>query len=293
MSVAAFSTSSGLDAREIAPQLVGAASSSSSDGLRQRSPPRDPEPEYEDEENYVDQDVPTPEERKWSRFVVCVSAVDILISFIMAVVAFRYAYRANGVSLYCLGMQALSHFLSSILLTVRFAGELSFTESVLSSQSLLRRSKRKHLVREQILSETMGCVMLISAAALLFKAFRKIQFWDKWYLDHRDMDSEAEWATEFLAWYGFSVYLLQAIFRFAAGRKLDRRIIWHAFVASVVSLIFLFVLGFAASYEKEWSWKAEPIAAIALSFVTLVEGVRIIILHLDDMDIRLKFDPRA
>jgi len=83
------------------------------------------------------------------------------------------------------------------------------------------------------------------------------------------------------------------VFRFFAARKLDRRIIWHAFVASVVSLIFLFVLGFAASYEKEWSWKAEPIAAIGLSFVTLIEGVRIIILHLDDMDIRLKFDPRA
>jgi len=76
-------------------------------------------------------------------------------------------------------------------------------------------------------------------------------------------------------------------------RKLRRSILWHGFVASVVSLVYLFILGFAASYEREWSWKAEPICAIALSFVTLFEGIRIIILHLDDMDTRLKFDPRA
>ena len=32
----------------------------------------------------------------------------------------------------------------------------------------------------------------------------------RWYLDHKDMDQQAQWATEFLAWYGFAFYLLQA-----------------------------------------------------------------------------------
>lgn len=143
------------------------------------------------------------------------------------------------------------------------------------------------------MSECMGIVMLISSAALVFKAFQKLSQWDKWYLDHRDMDKEAEWATEFLAWYGFAIYLLQAGFRYLAARRLRRSIMWHGFVASVVSLLFLLVMGIAASYEKEWSWKAEPIAAIVLTFLAVFEGVRIIIMHLDDVDIRLKFNPHA
>merc|ERR1712032_946806 len=102
-----------------------------------------------------------------------------------------------------------------------------------------------------------------------------------------------ELATEFLAWYGLSVYTAQAVFRFAAGRKLKRGMIWHGFFASVVSLLFLFILGIAASYEKEWSWKAEPIAAIALSSAALVEAVRILILNIDDMDTRLRVDTFA
>eukprot|EP00418_Pyrodinium_bahamense_P050310 CAMPEP_0179186910 /NCGR_PEP_ID=MMETSP0796-20121207/92721_1 /TAXON_ID=73915 /ORGANISM="Pyrodinium bahamense, Strain pbaha01" /LENGTH=285 /DNA_ID=CAMNT_0020890931 /DNA_START=22 /DNA_END=880 /DNA_ORIENTATION=+ len=273
-----------IEANHVEPQLVGAACPSANagnTGLRNRSPNTSRDPDEEEEENYVQQHVPTADEQRWNLFVVLAAVADIVITGITVIVAFRFAYRANGVSLYCLGIQGVSHFISSVLLAVRFNG------------NALRQHRRVHLVREQILSECMGVVMLISAAALLFKAFRKIKFWDKWYLDHRDMDSEAEWATEFLAWYGFSMYVMQAVFRFIAARKLRRSILWHGFVASVVSLVFLFVLGFAASYEKEWSWKAEPIAAIALSFVTLFEGVRIIILHLDDMDTRLKFDPRA
>lgn len=260
-----------------------------------RSPPRCVEMEEEEQEDYVEQELPTEEERKWSRFVLFVSGLDVVISFTMGIVALRYGYQDAGVSLYCLSIQTASHLLSSVLLCVRFAGELSLARQSLTAQSLIRKEKRVHLVREQILSECMGIVMLLSAAALLFKAFRKIRFWTVWYLDYEraSMDKEAAWAAEFLSWYGFAVYLLQAIFRYVAARRMRRRILWHAFVASVVSLLFLFMLGFAASQEKEWSWKAEPICAIALSFVTLFEGVRIIILHLDDMDMRLKFDPRA
>merc|ERR1712007_10919 len=135
--------------------------------------------------------------------------------------------------------------------------------------------------------------MLVSCAALLFKAARKLKFWNVWYKDHQNMDADAAWADEFLAWYGFSMYLLQACGRLVAAIKLKRMILWHGFWASVVSLLFLFVLGIAASYQKEWSWKAEPIAAMVLSIVTLIEAIRIVIMHLDDMNTRMRDDPRA
>lgn len=285
-------------------EIVGNSSGTDTSGYEQPSGLRargrnvereEDEDDYEDEAA-VEQEPPTPEERKWALWVVLVSAVDMVISFVIIVIAFKFAYRSIGASLYSMGMQSISHWLSSVALMARFIGENSYFSSLDSSpasNSLLRRHRRRFLVREQILSVTMGCVMLISSAALLFKAFRKMKFWHYWYKDHLQMDSDVAWATEFLAWYGFSVYLLIAIFRFAAARKLRRSILWHGFVASVVSLVFLMVLGLAASYEKEWSWKAEPIAAIFLAFVSLAEGVRIIIMHLDDMDTRMRFDPRA
>merc|ERR1719199_393894 len=139
----------------------------------------------------------------------------------------------------------------------------------------------------------MGIVLLLSSVAMLFKAFRKIRFWNVWYLDHTDMDKDVQETTVFLAWYGFIVYAGQALVRFIAGRKLRRDVIWHAFVASCVSLFFLLILAVAATEEKEWSWKAEPIAAMLLSFVTLAEGIRIIYNHFDDVDDRLDNNPRA
>merc|ERR1711862_465891 len=109
-------------------------------------------------------------------------------------------------------------------------------------KDLLRKTRRAQLVREQGMSVCMGIVMLISSIALLFKAFRKIRFWDRWYLDHHAMDEDVEETTMFLAWYGVVVYSLQAIVRWLCARKLQRSVIWHSLVASCVSLIFLFVL---------------------------------------------------
>lgn len=107
------------------------------------------------------------------------------------------------------------------------------------------------------------------------------------------MNVEAQWVLEFLAWWGFAIYLIQAVFRCVMAVKMRRVILWHGFVASVVSLLFLLSMGFAASYQKEWSWKAEPICAILLCFITLAEGVRIVIMHLGDTEMRLRNDPRA
>eukprot|EP00440_Ansanella_granifera_P067454 gb/GFBE01073165.1/.p1 GENE.gb/GFBE01073165.1/~~gb/GFBE01073165.1/.p1 ORF type:complete len:288 (+),score=51.53 gb/GFBE01073165.1/:1-864(+) len=277
---------------EVPPQRVGRSDGADS-GLRQRSHAVPSSPAIDEVSGLprVLQEAPTLDERKLSIVLALLSIIDIISSGTMACVAFTYAYRAVGASLYCVGMQTISHLLSSILLTLRMIGE--FTLGNDAEEGLLRQSRRKFLLREQGLSVAMGLSMLISAAAMVFKAFRKIRFWDKWYKDHENMDLEAQWATEFLAWYGFSFYVIQAAVRWYFGRKLRRSIIWHAFATSVISLVFLLVSGLAASYEKEWSWKAEPICAIVLAFVNLGEGVRIVICHLDDMDTRMRFDARA
>merc|ERR1712167_177284 len=111
------------------------------------------------------------------------------------------------------------------------------------------------LVREQVMSVTMGLVMFISSGALVFKAARKIKFWDKWYEDHNAMDTEVGQITEALAWNSGFIFLLLAILRFYGARRLRVRLVWHAFGVSVASALFLLVLAFGASYELEWSWK--------------------------------------
>lgn len=238
------------------------------------------------------------EEHRWALILLVVCGLDLIASAVIAIVSFRYAYFDDGVSLYCMGFQAISHLTSSAALVLRFMGEflpqreVEFGDQV-SEACLLRERRRRDLKREQGMSIFMGISMLLGSAALLFKAFRKIRFWDKWYLDHADLDREIENITGLLAWWGFAMYGLEAALRFVVARKLRRSIIWHAFVVSVVALLFLLVLGIAASYEKEWSWKAEPIAAIVLVFIQLFEGVRMIYLHLDDVDDRLKNDTRA
>lgn len=290
------------DARRPDPQVVGAVSGAAAGGgeLRYRSPKPAPPAEEEDDEEFlggVRQEAPTDEERHWGMYIVVGSFLDIISSGGVVITCVSYAYRDIGVTLWCMAIQATSHWLSSVLLALRFCGESSLpgTDEA-SAYRILRQRRRRFLVREQIVSIAMGLVMLLSSAGLLFKAFRKMKFWHSWYQDQLQreaMDSEAQWVIEFLAWYGFSFYFLQAIFRFIAARKVKRGVVWHTFAASVVSLLFLLVMGLAASYQKEWSWKAEPIAAIVLSFVTLIEGIRIVISYLDDMDTRLRHDSRA
>jgi len=277
---------------EVPAETLGRTNGSDS-GLRQRSHavPSGPAVCEHSGMPRVLQEAPTLDERKNSLVLAVISFLDIISSFVVTCVAFTYAYRAVGASLYCLGMQAISHWLSSVMLFVRLVSEFCLGNDV--DEGLLRQTRRKSLLREQGLSIAMGLSLLVSAAALVFKAFRKLRFWEKWYLDHENMDLEAQWATEFLAWYGFSFYVIQAAARWFFGRRLRRSIVWNGFAVSIISMIFLLVMGLAASYEKEWSWKAEPICAIVLAFVCLVEGVRITICHLDDMDTRMRFDARA
>jgi hypothetical protein len=270
-------------------QVIGA---SGSEGLRMRS--RGRQPEGCTDFDGVEQQAFSDSERSWSLATVIASGMDIVASTTIMSVAFKYAYRDNGVSLYCMGFQAISHLLSSLLLLFRLASELLLYRSHKGEDgSLLRETRRRSLMREQAFSVLMGIVMLISSVSLLFKAFRKLRFWDRWYEDHQSMDQEAAEVTDWLAWWGFGIYSAQALFRFFAGRQLKQALVWHCWVASVVSLVYLLVLGIAALEEKEWSWKAEPIAAIALAFVTLIEGIRIVYYYFDDMDTRLQHDARA
>lgn len=283
-----------LDSRAREPQVIGALGN---EGMRMRSRAQESEERCDDDDEFsgaVDQQALTDTERCWSQATVMSCGVDFIASTFIVVYAFKYAYKDNGVSLYCMGFQAISHELSSLLLGVRLLQELLFYRSVQgSSFTLLRQHRRRSLHREQACSVFMGIVMLISSVGMLFKAFRKLRFWDKWYLDHKDMDEEAAAVTDILAWKGFALYSIQAVFRFFAGRQLRQSLVWHCFWASVVSLVYLLVLGIAALEEKEWSWKAEPIAAIVLAFVTLIEGIRIVYQYFDDMDTRIRYDDRA
>eukprot|EP00928_Gymnodinium_smaydae_P049438 TRINITY_DN33184_c0_g1_i1.p1 TRINITY_DN33184_c0_g1~~TRINITY_DN33184_c0_g1_i1.p1 ORF type:complete len:288 (-),score=69.53 TRINITY_DN33184_c0_g1_i1:320-1183(-) len=281
---------------ELEPQQIGAPS-----GLRQRpKEQRLEEPTYngedsdEDEGPYAEQ-VPLPEaEQKWAKILMVGCACDLLGSLTILVTAFKYAYRDYGVSLYAMGFQATSHWLASALLLLRTVSELRCCTGP-AEQSLLIQQRRTQLKREQCISICMGIVMLLSATGLLFKAFTKIRFWEQWleYSERQRAQTEIQLITEWLAWTGFAIYFLQAVLRSVALCKTSISVLSHSLVVSIVSLLFLFVLGLAASHESEGTWKAEPIAAIVLVVVTLCEGIRIIICYLDDMNARLRFDSRA
>merc|ERR1712107_374251 len=138
-------------------------------------------------------------------------------------------------------------------------------------------------------------MLLISSCVILFKAFLKLRRWGKWQTEseRRRMDEETERISAWLTWTGFAIYVIQAVFRCVGASKVRIAMLSHASVVSIVSLVYLLVLGVAAVEEKEWSWKAEPIAAIALVAMTLIEGIRIVFTYLDDMDTRLRNDNRA
>merc|ERR1712032_643247 len=168
--------------------------------------------------------------------------------------------------------QAMSHALSSILLGLRFFGEYRLpSETPAAMKGLLRTRRRRYLVRERILNMVMGVVMMISSLALLFKAARKIQYWNMWYLDHVGLDQDCVNASIFLAWYGCGVYFVHSVVRGYAGYVLQRAVVWNSFIASVVSLLFLFVIGVAAIFQ----------------------GTRLIYTHSYDIEERLRNDARA
>jgi len=276
----------------ISPEQIGI----SGDGLRFRSANTPCDEDAGEDISRFRQQLPLSQnERKWAIFLSLTCAFDILLgSSSMMIIAFKYAYRDGGVSLISMGFQMLSHWISSGLLLLRLVTEIRSKEGNVD-QGLLLKRRRTQLYREQGLSVSMGLFLLVSSCAILFKAFRKLRFWGKWYedLDRHRMDKETEMISEWLAWTGFGLYVLHAGIRCIGASKVRIQLLSHTSVVSVISLVYLFVIGLAAVNEKEWSWKAEPIAAIVLVFVTLVEGIRIVFYYLDDMDARLRQCDRA
>jgi len=250
--------------------------------------------ERADTQAEVKQEGLTETQRKLAMYLALWSTGDIFLSGFISIIAFAHAYRDTGVSLYCLGIQAISHALSSVLLALRFFGEFRLpTQAPAGVKGLLRKRRRRYLVREKYLNTLMGVVMLMSSAALIFKAIRKIKYWNTWYLDHVGLDEDVVTASTFLACYGCALYTIHAVFRGYCGYVMKRAVVWNGFITSVVSLLFLLVIAVAVSFEHEHAWKAEPIAAIILSVVTTSHGGHLIYSHCFDVDERLINDPRA
>lgn len=278
---------------DIGPHTVGRGSS---DGLRQRSPT----PQVEESHSYhgppAGIDPIGGEDRSWCLAICGGSFLDLVLSFVIFCTSVKYSYRDTGPSLACLAMQCSSHWISSILLIFRFRwtmrnrGDVAHEEEGLSGSLLGRR--RRDIGREQGLGVTMGLLMVCSSGVLIFKGAQKMKFWDKWYDDHSAMDAEAQAASEWLAWWGFGVYVFAAVLRYLVWQRLRIRLVYNAFCCSVVSLLFLFVLGIAATYETPVFWKAEPIAAFVLAAMTLFEGMRVCFANLDNIDMLLRDNRR-
>ncbi len=103
--------------------------------------------------------------------------------------------------------------------------------------------------------------------------------------DHERADENITLWCELLAWKSGTVYFVIACVRFFArsdtpGHKFTNHLFWVSFV----SCLFCLVMGIGASYQREWSWKAEPISAAIMAVGCLVEGMRIIYVYLDDVD---------
>eukprot|EP00392_Amoebophrya_sp_AT5.2_P003996 g4001.t1 len=140
--------------------------------------------------SYSKLDVLDERQRVWTDRLVITSFLDLFVSSFVAILAFSTAWKDVGVSLYCIGLQAVAHGLSSLCTCLRFWKESRWgknhrftpeTPRHEEEELSLLTDRRKDLLREQGLGIGIGCTMLLSAVALLFKAARKYKFWDRWY----------------------------------------------------------------------------------------------------------------
>lgn len=250
-------------------------------------------------DSFLPQEALSSREQVAAGILILTSMLDVVVSGAIAVVAVKSAYQNDSSSLACLATQAVSHIASSISLISRFIGDIlparerTFESDEVPDALLLAVRRRRDLVREKAISIAMGIFLVVFACGLVVKAWRKIEHWDSWYLDHEFQDRDIFQITNILAWWGFAAYALQSISRFAAAHEIRRSCVWHAFSISFVSVLFLLVLGVGTSYQREWSWKAEPIAAAALVFICLCEAAFIIYSQLGSVDKMLQQDTRA
>lgn len=288
-------------------ETVGRSSAYKDTNVRKRVTSLADYPELERPfESYKKLQVMTQRERIWVTRLVIMSIIDLGVSAMVASLAFSTAYWDSGLSLYCIGMQAVAHLISSVITILRYWKESRWgrygskdgrpdneNQNDDEEASLLTERKRD-FTREQKLSIAIGVILLLTSAVLMFKAARKFKFWEQWHKDSQATRATSDQVImkvcEVLAWKSGGMYALQAAIRYFArldtdghlegGNKFTNHIFWVSFS----SCLFCFVLGLSASYQKEWSWKAEPIAASILSIGSCIEGMRILYVYFDDPD---------
>lgn len=236
-------------------------------------------------------------ERKWALALLFFATCDLVVSFGVAFVAFAFAHRSGGVSLCYMGIQGISHLSSSLVLMFRFVPELlpskGREQDSTNEDALMLKQRRRDLRREQVFAVSMGMAMLVSCVALLFKAIRKLSHWDRWHSDHSHFDELIQEVSAILAWLGLGCYSVQALMRGACARRVRISIVRRSCSISVVSLFFFLLHGLSVSFQREWSWKAEPIAAIVLAALMLIDGIHMLIENLGDVDARLAKNARV
>eukprot|EP00397_Hematodinium_sp_SG-2012_P031114 GEMP01032998.1.p1 GENE.GEMP01032998.1~~GEMP01032998.1.p1 ORF type:complete len:281 (+),score=46.33 GEMP01032998.1:64-906(+) len=233
-------------------------------------------------ESYADLDEIVENEKPLLNGLIVSGALDIFVSLSIAVIGLGCAYRDDGVTLLCIGLQGITHVLSSVLIIRRFWKESRFGKRDSSMSTLITRHSDMH--REQKYGIMIGIILLLSCVGLLVKAARKFRFWDEWAADHSDADTAISTMTEILAWTAGAWYLLQTVFRVYAQYRLDINLLNHAWPVSAVGFVFCLCMALAASYEKEGTWKADAICAVVLALITGCEGFRTIFHYFDDVD---------
>ena len=100
------------------------------------------------------------------------------------------------------------------------------------------------------------------------------------------MDDTVNVMCEVLAWkcgiFYFGHSILRGLARFVG--LLEHKLVNHTFFCSVVCCLACTILAIGMTFEKEWSWKVDPICAIILGVLCIIEGMRISYVWLDDVD---------
>mmetsp|Transcript_28626 Transcript_28626/g.51899 ORF Transcript_28626/g.51899 Transcript_28626/m.51899 type:complete len:310 (-) Transcript_28626:188-1117(-) len=260
--------------------------------------------------NILLEDNLTDGERRWALIIVISSGLDVIVSSCIMAFALDFAIRHSAVSLYGLAVQALSHIASSLTLLLRFLGAMrikqtapldasgdshaDLDENQLESSVADKGGPgstsryRQDLVKEQAIAIAMGTVLMLASAGLSIAAAMKMRFWSRLQIEHSKEDVNIGNFTRDLSWWGCASYSFQGLLRLLSARTLRKSIVLHASLVTVTSMLFFLILAIAASLEREWSWKAEPIAAMVLAAICLLEGMRVIGNNLESVDLKLK-----
>lgn len=218
------------------------------------------------------------------------SGTDLGVGCLMVIVAVKFAVKDGSVSLACLGMQALSHIVSSLLIVLRMFNELlpdrdpeERCRSVIPDEDLRWEQERVDVSRERKMGVVLGVAMMASAAALLASAIRKFAEWghvNAWDIQEQErfIHRRLHKMSAIIAFFGLGWYGLQTGMRLFGLWRLRRSqdVVRRCCAVSGVCFLFLLALGLAAVYEREWSWRAEPLVACLLAMATLAEGARIL-----------------